>query len=97
MNWWNSPASETQITHGKRFWLYLVASLIMLLLVLPTLIVIPMSFSDSQYLEFPPSTWSLRWYFEYLETPKWMRATVTSFLIGFLTMLVATPLGTMAA
>ncbi|HCP35712.1 MAG TPA: ABC transporter permease, partial [Deltaproteobacteria bacterium] len=53
----------------------LVASLIMLLLVLPTLIVIPMSFSDSQYLEFPPSTWSLRWYFEYLETPKWMRAT----------------------
>jgi putative spermidine/putrescine transport system permease protein len=97
MNWWNSPASETQITHGKRFWLYLVASLIMLLLVLPTLIVIPMSFSDSQYLEFPPSTWSLRWYFEYLETPKWMRATVTSFLIGFLTMLVATPFGTMAA
>jgi putative spermidine/putrescine transport system permease protein len=69
----------------------------MLLLIVPTLIVIPMSFSDSQYLEFPPKNWSLRWYFEYFETLKWMNATKTSFLIGFLTMLVATPLGTMAA
>ena len=97
MSWWNSPASETQITHGKRSWLYLLAIVIMLLLVLPTLIVIPMSFSDSQYLEFPPSNWSIRWYLEYLETSKWMQATLTSLLIGFLTMLVATPVGTMAA
>jgi len=97
MNWWIKPASDTQITHGDRFWLYAVSSIIMLLLVIPTLIVIPMSFSDSQYLEFPPSTWSTRWYEEYFGSAKWMRATVTSFQVGVLTMLVATPLGTMAA
>ena len=97
MGWRNKPASDTQITHGDRLWLYVLAALIMLLLVVPTLIVIPMSFSDSQYLEFPPETWSVRWYNEYFESAKWMRATVTSLQIGVLTMLVATPLGTMAA
>ncbi len=97
MRWWNKPASDTQITHGKRLWLYIVATIIMLLLVIPTFIVIPMSFSNSQYLEFPPEVWSTRWYEEYFGSAKWMRATVVSLKIGVLTMLVATPLGTMAA
>ena len=97
MSWWQKPASDTQVTHGNRFWLYILATIIMLLLVIPTFIVIPMSFSDSQYLEFPPSNWSIRWYDVYLESPKWMRATVTSIQVGILTMLLATPLGTMAA
>ena len=97
MSWWKRPATDTQITHGSRMWLYLLSAIIMLLLVIPTLIVVPMSFSDSQYLEFPPSTWSLRWYEEYFGSTKWMRATATSLQVGVLTMLVATPLGTMAA
>ncbi len=97
MHWWQKSASDTQITHGNRLWLYILATIIMLLLVIPTFIVIPMSFSDSQYLEFPPSNWSIRWYNVYLESPKWMRATVTSIQVGTLTMLLATPLGTMAA
>lgn len=97
MRWWSRPATETQITHGQRLWLYALAAVIMILLVIPTFIVIPMSFSASQYLEFPPKEWSLRWYDTYLGSTKWMRATATSFQVGFLTMLVATPLGTMAA
>ncbi|RLA10025.1 MAG: ABC transporter permease [Gammaproteobacteria bacterium] len=97
MRWWQKPASDTQVTHGDRLWLYVLAAIIMLLLVIPTLIVIPMSFSDSQYLEFPPSNWSDRWYIVYLESSKWMRATVTSLQVGVLTMLLATPLGIMAA
>ena len=64
---------------------------------MPTLIVIPMSFSASQYLEFPPREWSLRWYANYFNSRAWMQATATSFKAGFLTMLVATPLGTLAA
>lgn len=97
MSWLKKPASDTQITHGNRLWLYLLAAVIMLLLVIPTFIVIPMSFSDSQYLEFPPENWSTRWYTVYLDSSKWMRATVTSLQVGVLTMLLATPLGTMAA
>jgi len=97
MNWLQRPASETQITHGQRLWLYILAGIIMTLLVAPTIIVIPMSFSDSQYLEFPPRVWSVRWYDNYFGTPSWMAATATSFKVGFITMMVATPLGVMAA
>lgn len=92
-----SPASETQITHGQRLWLYIFCGLIMLFLVLPSVIVIPMSFSDSKYLEFPPENWSLRWYEEYITSVEWMDATRVSFSAAFLTLLVATPIGTAAA
>lgn len=97
MSWLQRPASETQITHGGRLWLYLVAVLIMIFLVAPSLIVIPMSFSESQYLEFPPREWSIRWYEHYFGSDEWMAATWTSLKVATLTMLLATPLGTMAA
>jgi putative spermidine/putrescine transport system permease protein len=95
--WLRKPASETQVTHGQRLWLYVFAAITMLLLVTPTLIVIPMSFSESQYLEFPPKNWSTRWYKHYFSSPEWMLATVTSLKAAFLTMLVATPIGVVAA
>lgn len=97
MSWLDRPASPTQITHGRRLWLYAIAALVLAFLVVPTLIVIPMSFSNSQYLEFPPREWSLRWYRNYFESRSWMQATATSFKAAALTALVATPLGTLAA
>ncbi|MAO92798.1 MAG: ABC transporter permease [Rhodospirillaceae bacterium] len=96
-NWLNRSVSDTQITVRQRLWLYVFSTIIMILLVAPTLIVIPMSFSDSQYLEFPPRVLSSRWYENYFGSPEWMSATVTSFLTAFLTMLVATPIGVLAA
>ena len=97
MSWLDSAASDTQVTHRQRLWLYAVAGLVLAFLVLPTLIVIPMSFSASQYLEFPPREWSLRWYRNYVESAAWMQATRTSLLAAAFTTLVATPLGTLAA
>ena len=97
IEWLGRPASETQITHGARLWLYAMAAIVLAFLVIPTLIVVPMSFSGSQYLEFPPRVWSLRWYQNYFGSSSWMQATATSFKAGFLTVLVATPLGTLAA
>ena len=96
-NWLAQPASGTQITHGGRLWLYAVAALIMLFLIIPTLIVIPMSFSGSQYLEFPPRSWSGRWYDNYFGSNEWMRATWVSIKAAILTVLVITPMATMAA
>ncbi len=97
MRWLDNAASETQITHRHRLWLYVLAGFVMIFLMLPTLIVIPMSFSESQYLEFPPREWSLRWYRNYFDSVSWMQATATSFKAGILTMLVSTTVGTMAA
>jgi len=95
--WLSRPASETQVTHGERLWLYVFSGIVMVLLVVPTLIVIPMSFSGSQYLEFPPREWSLQWYDNYVGSEEWMSATVTSLSAAFLTMLLATPIGVLAA
>lgn len=97
LNWLRTPASDTQVTHGQRLWLYVFATIVMILLVAPTVIVIPMSFSDSRFLEFPPQTWSLRWYRHFFGSDEWMQAARTSFEAAFLTMLVATPIGVVAA
>jgi len=97
MRWLRAPVTDTQVTRGARLWLYALAILVMAFLVIPTVIVVPMSFSGSQYLEFPPRVWSLRWYDNYFGSASWMAATATSFKAATLTTLVATPLGTMAA
>lgn len=91
------PASDTQITHLGRLWLYVLAGLVMLFLILPVFIVIPMSFSDSRFLRFPPQGFSLRWYESYLLSTEWMLATWVSFKVAVLTTLLATPLGIAAA
>jgi putative spermidine/putrescine transport system permease protein len=97
LRWLDRPASATQITHRARLWLYLLAGAVLAFLLIPTLIVIPMSFSASQYLEFPPKKWSLRWYEHYFSSATWMSATATSLKAAALTSLLATPIGTLAA
>jgi putative spermidine/putrescine transport system permease protein len=86
---------------GQNLWnariLALVGASVLFFLMLPTLIVIPMSFSDAAYLEFPPKAWSLRWYREYFGSQQWMSATVTSLQAAILTTIFATPMGTVAA
>ena len=97
MTWLDSPASETQIPHRRRIWLYIVATLVIVFLVVPTFIVIPMSFSASQYLEFPPKTWGFRWYENYFGSTEWMTATWVSVKVAVLTVIFTTPIATMAA
>ncbi|UUZ66498.1 ABC transporter permease (plasmid) [Polaromonas sp. P1-6] len=97
MNMFNKPATDTQITHLQRLWLYVLCALIMAFLILPCLLVIPMSFSASTSLSFPPKTWSVRWYEAYLFEPEWQDATIVSLKVAVLTLLFATPLGTAAA
>ena len=93
----NSPATETQITHGRRLWLYLLVGVIVIFLILPSLLVIPLSFSADRYLAFPPSAWSTRWYEAYLGAIEWQDATRVSFVAATLTMILSTILGTLAA
>lgn len=97
MNWLLKPASKTQVTHLQRIWLYALAVVAFIFLVAPTLVVIPMSFSGSDYLEFPPREFSLRWFDNYFGSAEWMRATFVSMRVAFLSMFSATIIGTAAA
>jgi ABC-type spermidine/putrescine transport system permease subunit II len=68
-----------------------------LFLMLPTLIVIPMSFSAADVLMFPPKGFSTRWYLNYFSAPEWRSATINSIVIALGAMTIATSLGTSAA
>ena len=80
-----------------RLWLYALAVLIVLFLVLPVLVVIPMSFSGSRFLDFPPQQWSLRWYERLFSAAEWYGALLVSFRLAVITAVIATPLGVAAA
>lgn len=66
-------------------------------LLLPTLIVIPMSFSATAHLQFPPQGLTFDWYRAFFGDPDWMAATWFSLKIASSTCLAATVIGTMTA
>lgn len=66
-------------------------------LILPTLVVIPMSFSGRRSLAFPPDSWSLQWYRNFFTDEVWMSSLLNSVRIALLVMVVATVLGTLAS
>ena len=68
-----------------------------ILLAAPTLIVVPMSFSTSSLLEFPPPGLGTSWYSSFFDDPMWTSATLTSLKVALLTALLATLLGTLTA
>lgn len=82
---------------ARRLWLYLLGSLVLAFLLLPILIVIPMSFSSSRFLDFPPPSLSLQWYEALLASPTWMGGVRASLTAAVLTTLLATPVGVAAA
>lgn len=71
--------------------------LVFLFLLVPILIVFPLSFSSASYLQFPPPGWSLRWYRAYLDDPAWINATLRSLKVACLATVLATVLGTALA
>jgi len=52
------------------------------LLLLPILACVPLAFTSSGFLSFPPPGYSMRWFAEYFASPVWITATLRSFGIG---------------
>ncbi len=80
-----------------RWGLIALSVVILLFVAIPTLIVVPVSLSTTEYLAFPPPDLTMRWYEEFLTDPDWIRATVLSIEIGLVVTVVSTIIGTMAA
>ena len=75
----------------------LLCAAILLFLILPTLLIVPMSFSPTNALRFPPAGLSLRWYRAYLSDPEWISSTLFSVEIAAMTTLASVVIGTMGA
>lgn len=80
-----------------RIFVPVCGAMIFLFLCTPILITLPMSFSDSSTLEFPPSGLSLRWYENFAHSPIWVQAMSTSLQLAATSSLIALLLGSLAA
>jgi putative spermidine/putrescine transport system permease protein len=78
---------------GGRVTLDLVAGLVFLFLMLPLLIVFPISFSSASYLRFPPPGFSWQWYERYFSDPVWIDATLLSIEVAVATTILSLLLG----
>ncbi len=83
-----------------RFW----AAAALFFLIMPILVMVPLSFNSQPYFTFTEGmlaldadAYSLRWYQKILDSPNWILAIKNSFIIGFFATIVATVLGTVAA
>lgn len=80
------------------------AFLVLMFLMLPILIIIPLSFNAEPYFTFTdgmlaldPDAYSTRWYVEIFTDLKWTLSIQNSFIIGISAAIIATLLGTIAA
>lgn len=74
-----------------------VVTLILFLLILPILIVIPISFSSLGYFKFPIPSTSLQWYENFFSSPNWITGFGRSIVIAIISAILATIIGTLGA
>ncbi|RJG47143.1 MULTISPECIES: ABC transporter permease [unclassified Mesorhizobium] len=80
-----------------RIILGLFCLLVAIWLIMPTLVVIPMSFNDKKSLAFPPSGFSWQWYANFFTNPEWSNSLLNSLKVAGIVAVVATFIGTLAA
>lgn len=85
--------TDSRLSWSTKVMVFVVA----VYLVIPTLIVIPLSFTDRASFVFPPQGWSLDYYKAFLTEPVWRDALVTSVKLALAVMVLATLLGSAAA
>ena len=77
--------------------LWTVTVLVGFVLIAPSLVIVPMSFSPGRELRFPPPGFSTRWYENFFADETWTYAAITSGTVAFWTVAIATVLGTLTA
>lgn len=85
------------MTAPSRIALAAFSALLAVFLLAPTVVLIPMSFTAGESLQFPPQGFSLRWYENLFTSRQWTFPAVVSFQVALLTAILATVLGTLAS
>ena len=80
-----------------RLLLAFASALVLGFLVLPVLVVAPLSFSSARFLSFPPPGLSLRWYANFFGRAAWTNSAWLSLWVGLATTALSVLLGTPAA
>jgi putative spermidine/putrescine transport system permease protein len=75
----------------------IIGGAVLVFLVVPVLLMIPLSFSSAAFFVFPPPGFSLQWYVKYFTAAGWLDSTWHSLEIGMLTAVLALALAAPAA
>jgi putative spermidine/putrescine transport system permease protein len=81
----------------RRLLMAVLGALTVFYLLAPTLVIVPMSFTQARILSFPPQGFSFQWYQRMFTDPQWASGMVNSVQVATLTAILATILGTLAA
>ncbi len=84
----------------ERLWFYslrILCGLVLLFLVLPVLVIVPLSFNSGTFLVYPLQGFSLRWYADFFQSAEWMRSLTNSMIVAPAATLLAMVFGTLAA
>lgn len=91
----------------ERIWYYAlraICGLILLFLIMPVLVIIPLSFNAEPYFSFTSGmlslesdAYSMRWYLDIINNKQWVHSAKNSLIIAFFSTIIATTLGTIAA
>ena len=77
--------------------LRIVAGLTLLFLILPVLVIIPLSFNQGSFLVYPLTGFSLRWYADFFSSPEWVHSLTNSMIVGPAATVIAMVFGTLAS
>ncbi len=84
----------------ERVWYYafrIICGLVLVFLMLPILVIAPLSFNADSFMLYPMSGFSLQWYEEFFTSPAWRQAFINSCIVSPFATLLAMTLGTPAA
>jgi putative spermidine/putrescine transport system permease protein len=91
------PPAETVAERIGRYGLWAICILVLGFLILPIVIIVPLSFSSGSFLSFPLPGLSLRWYQELFGSAPWQLSLRNSLVVASAVTIAATVLGTLAA
>lgn len=91
------PTYATPFERASRFIVLSFAICVLLFLIAPLFVIVPLSFSHDPFFTLPVKQWSLRWYADFFENPRWITGIINSTVTATSTAILATTLGTLAA
>jgi putative spermidine/putrescine transport system permease protein len=98
------PPYAGPLEHAWHYGFRVLCGLIFLFLIMPILVIMPLSFNAEPYFTFnehmlrlEPDAYSIRWYEDIFNNPQWVHSIKNSFIVACFSTLLATTLGTLAA
>ena len=74
-----------------------ITTLVAIFLLMPIVFIAALSFGSSQWLIFPPPSWTLRWYQDLFADPRWIESALTSAKVAAIVTVLSVVIGFFAS